>query len=352
MAAKVIRVSDDDGSTWYTLPGSTGEFANEAESISDTTFGQTFESSEIGLLGWMVSANAYFKGYAGYLAKILQPGTPTATTGEACTLVSGKTYQINDTAKRIWDRSATIVVYDNAVDHSADVQDIDYLFGKVTFDSSYTVTGAVTVDVTYLPMTQLGKGQSYNLTMSANPIDNTDFATAQANGGYKTFEPGLRTVALELSGIFDATVNSKADLAARNELIVEIDPAGDQSSLARGFFKIVDTGQSGDVGALEEETLSLELTVPEDPDFTVAAVFGWQHSGSTLLSQAIQILLTAWLDESLIDVQYLPQGAVGQTPLDGAEGDCMVADVSLSGGLNDMNTFNVELQGIGAYTEV
>jgi uncharacterized protein (UPF0212 family) len=51
-------------------------------------------------------------------------------------------------------------------------------------------------------------------------------------------------------------------------------------------------------------------------------------------------------------VRYLPQGAIGQTPLDGIEGAFVVADVSLSGGLSDMNVFQVELQGTGQYTEV
>lgn len=354
MAAKVIQVSDDNGVNWHTLPGATGSFMTEADSITDTIFGDTFESHEIGLLGWTVSANAYFKGYAGYLAEIKQIGTATSFSSESMTLRSGKIYDIDDTTKSIWQRtSGSFAVTDGSGDVTDEVEWVDYLFGAIKFLDSYTPTGSVTVDGHYYPTSQLGKGQSFTLTMTANAIDNTDFATAQGNGGYKTFEPGLRIVQLELGGIFDATVNSKSDLAARNELIVEIDPAGDGLSIARGFFKMMSTEQSGDVGALEEESLSLELTVPlEETNPGVYIPFSWLHDATTKLAQAVQICLQSWIDQTLIDVRYLPQGSAGQSPLDGISGDCIVTDVSLSGGLSDMNTFVADFQGSGAYTEV
>jgi len=352
MAAKAIKVSDDAGANWYTLPGSTRQFESAAEAINDTIFGNTFQSSEIGLITWGMSANAYFKGFAGYLARLKAPGTPTTTTGEATTLLSGKSYQIDATTKRIIDRSASIVVYDNAVDHTADVVSIDFLFGIVTFASTYTVTGPVTVDYTYIPTTDLGSGQSYTLTMQAAEVDNSTFATVQANSGHRTFEPGLRTVALEVGGVFNATVNSRAALVARDELIVEIDPVGDGSSIARGFFKYSNVQQSGDVGALEAETLNLELNTPEDDNFLIEQYFSWQHTATTL-STAVQKLLNAWLTESTtLLAEYLPQGAEGQSPLDGKKGSVIVTDVSLSGGLSDMNTFAASLRGSGAITEV
>ncbi len=103
-----------------------------------------------GLKQWGLSVSGKLSSNAGYLATVKKGGTPTSTTAEACTLVSGKTYQINDTAKRVWDESVAPVVYDGGVDHTSDVDSIDYLYGKVTFDSGYTVTGAVTVDVDYV----------------------------------------------------------------------------------------------------------------------------------------------------------------------------------------------------------
>jgi hypothetical protein len=352
--AKVIRLSDDNGSTWSNLPGSEGSFNNEAEEIDDTIFGNTYSSSEVGLVGWGVSANGIYKGFAGYLADIERPGTPTSMTDEATSLVSGKTYQIDDATRRVLDRSAAVTVEDNSTPVAAsNIESIDYLFGRVTFVGGYTVVGSVTISGDYLPRTVMARANTYTLTMTAEAIDETDFQTAQGNSGRRVFTPGLRTMSLELGGIFDANENAKSDLAARNELIVSIDPVGDGSSIARGFFKIVNTGQAGAVGALEEETINLNLQVPiEETNPAIEFPFNWEFSNTTL-SEAIQIGITAWLaEDNTTEVQYLPQGATGQSPLDGAQGDVLFTDISLSGGLSNMNVFTMEMQGTDAYTEV
>jgi len=355
MAAKKIRISNDAGTTWKELPGSQGSFDADAESVDDTILGQSFSSSDIGLLGWSVSSDGIFKGFSGYLAELKQVGTPVTFTAESMTLVSGKTYAINDTTKEIWDRSeVTMDILDTAVSvAAADIESIDYLFGRVTFVSTFTPAGAITATGKSFPVAAAGCSNAYNLSMSADAIDDTCFNTAQANGGTKTFVAGLRSVALELNGVFDATQNFKSILLARNEIIIEIDPAGDGSSIARGFFKLVTTSQSGTVGALEDETLNFELTVPDETtNPAVELPFNWRHTATTL-NLAIQWALESWLSElNTYEVQYLPTGVVGASPLDGIEGAIVVTDISLSGGLSNMNTFQIELQGTGAYTEV
>jgi len=351
--AKKLRISTDGGSTWLDLPGSEASLNLNGEQIDDTVLGQTFQSNEAGLINWGASANGIFKGFAGYVAELMQQGSSTATTGESMTQESGQIYAIDDSTREIWDRSQTVTVYDNAVDATANVAEIDYLFGRVTFDTGYSVTGPVTVDVNYYPLTTIARPNSYTLTMSADPKDESDFAAVQANSGYRVFSPGLRTVSLELGGIFDDNEDAKAVLVARSEIIVQIDPAGDGSSIARGFFKYGTVGQSGAVGAVEDETLNLYLVVPnETTNPQVETPFNWRHTNTTL-SPAIQALLTSWLSElNTYDFQYLPQGTPGQSPLDGAQGNFMVSDVSLSGGLDAMNVFQAELQATGGLTEV
>ncbi len=355
MAAKVINISNDGGANYVALPGSQGSFQSTAEAVDDTILGQTYQSTDIGLQGWSVSSDAIFKGFSGYKAEIKKVGTPTTFTAEPMTLVSGKTYAIDDATKEIWDRSeATMDILDTAASvAAADILNIDYLFGRVTFVATFTPSGAITATGKFFPVATAGKANTYNLTMSAEAIDETDFATAQGNSGTRIFKPGLRTVALELGGIFDATEAFAADLLTRAEVIIEIDPAGDASSIARGFFKLVDTGQSGAVGALEEETVNFALTVPDETTNPIVALpFNWRHTATTL-NQAIQDILTSWLTElNTYDLQYLPLGAIGQSPLDGKEGNFMVTDVSLSGGLSNMNVFQAELQGTGVYTVV
>ncbi len=355
MAAKLISISDDAKVTWENLPGSQGAFSSEAEAVDDTILGQTYGSTDIGLVGWSVSSDGIFKGFSGYLAEIKKVGASSTFTAESMTLVTGKTYQIDDAAKEIWDRGeGTFDILDAASPVAAvDILNVDYLFGRVTFVAGYSVTAPVTVTGASFPTAAIGKANTYSMTMTAEAIDETDFTTAQGNSGTKIFKPGLRSVAIELGGIFDSTENAKDDLKNRLEVIIEVDPAGDGSSIARGFFKLVTTGQSGAVGALEEETLNFALTVPDETTNPIIEFpFSWQHTATTL-NLAIQFALTSWLDElNTYDVRYLPTGEEGASPLDGIEGDMIVTDISLSGGLNNMNVFQIELMGTGAFIEV
>jgi len=340
--AKVVQVSEDSGSTWLTLPGGTGELSHEAGQVDDTIFGQEYQSNHTGMISWNANANAIYKGYAGYSATIKKAGSATAMTAEAMTLVSGKTYRVTNTAKRILDSSDTFIVYDNGVDQTDEVQSYNYLFGEVTFKSSYSVTGPVTITGDYLPTTAFGNANQFTLTQTAETIETSDFATAQGNGGYRTFQQGLKTVSIEMSGFYNVSAALRTALKNRTTLIIEINPDGAGNAIARGFFKASAESQSGDVGALEEETVSFVLQVPSS-DYIP---FGWFHDSDTTLHDSVLAILDAWTEGTEIDVKYLYDGT------NGISGGVIVTDVSLSGGLDAMNTFNANFQGTGATTEV
>jgi len=344
--AKRIRISDDSGSNWYTLPGNSGEFRNSAGEIVDTVFGQDWKSGQPGMLSWSIIANAIYKGYAGYVAVIKKQGSTTSMTAESMSLVSGKTYQIDAAAKQVWDHSVSLVFKDGTtVIAAADIDTVDYLFGKVTFVSSYTVAGAVTVDSgSYFPLATFGKSNSFSLTQTADSIDDSDFTTAAANGGYRTFSAGLRTVALELGGVYALANAFLAGLQARSEWVIEINPEGSSASVCRGFFNLTSQSQSGDVGALEDETVQFQLNVPDKDD--LYAPFNWNHSSSTTLNTAVQKSLTAWQNGTTINAEYLENGAAGES------GSVIVTEISLAGGLEVMNEFNITLQGSGTTTTV
>lgn len=335
--AKRVRVSPDNGSNWYTLPGNTGEVAYEAGDLEDTIFGQDYASGQTGLIGSTLSANGLYKGFAGYVAKIMRAGSPTGMVDEAMSLVSGKTYQITAATKRVLDRTDTFVVEDNNLAVSgANIESIDHLLGRVTFVSGYTPTTPITITGDYLPMTQVARGKTFTLTQTATPIDDTDFDSAQGNDGHRTWIYGLKQAALEIGGIFASSNAFQALVAARAELIIEINPDGNQKSLARGYFKPMSQGQSGDVGALEEETISFTLSVPDDAD--LLRPFTWYHASDTTLSQAVRECLTAWQAGTLIDFQYLYDGT------NGYRADGVITNLTLTGGLEAMNEFAVEVQ--------
>lgn len=335
--AKRVRVSADD-ITFHTLPGMSGEFNDEGEQIDDTIFGQTFSSTQPGLISWTLNAQAFYKGFAGYVASLKSSGTSTAMTAEAMTLVSGKTYRITDATKDVWDYTKALTVLDNAVAVSAaNILSINWIFGQVTFVPSYTVVGPVTVTGFYLPLTEVSRASSFTLTQTTETIDKTDFAIARANDGYRVFEPGLRTVSLELGGFYDAADAVWEILEGRQEAVIEINPDGSGLSKARGIFKLVTRNQSGDVGALEEQSRTFNLSVPENIDI----IFNWVHDPDTTLSLAIRVLLDAFINQTLPYVRYEPEGE-GELI---HSGQAVLTDVSLSSGLDAMNEFTADFQG-------
>ena len=342
--AKRIRVSDDAGATWWTLPGNTGEMRRELATVNDTIFGQDYQSEDGSLGNWMITANAFIKGFAGYVAVLRQGGTPTAMVDEPMTLVSGQTYQITDTARRILDYGAVVTVEDNAVDQTAEVVAIDYLNGTITFDAGYVVTAPVTISGNYIPTIVLGRSRSFTLTQAAAEIDTSDYETAQANGGWRTYDPGLKTVRLELAGIYDASQALHAALVARQLMYVDIQPYGATDTYFRGFFKRTNLGQSGDVGALEERTLALNLFVPDGE--LVERPFGWYVGNASTLNTALKKCLAAWQNGTKLDIQYLPDGVAGYT------GDSIVTEITLANDMAGLNEFRLTFRGDGTAATV
>jgi predicted secreted protein len=344
--AKRVRVSADLGTTWLTLPGNTADFNDEMGSIEDTVFGQNFRSNQSGLIGWGVTANGLYKGFAGYAAKILKTSAvATIATGEAMSVITGKTYQVTDPTKRLFSPNHAVVVYAGGVAvAAANILNIDYLYGRVTFVGSYTPAGAVTVDMRYLTATQVAGYRGFTLTQTADGVDQTTIPDAQGNSGHRIFSQGLKTVSLELNGVYRSTNGFRAALLARDTLLIEVNPDGSSLSTARGFFKPGGRGQSGDVGALEEETITFMLNVPSIEQ--MAYPFAWLHDAGTTLNAAIRACLDAWANGTTLMVQYLPDGIMGH------QGTAIVTDMSLSSGLEDMNEFAVSFQGTGAITAV
>jgi predicted secreted protein len=345
MGVKRIQISDDNGSNWYTLPGNSGELTTEGNSIDDTIFGQNWKSMQPGLIQAGLSANGLYKGFAGYVATLKKTGTPTTMTAEATTFVSGKTYQITDTTKRAIDPDTAVSVYGNAILIAAsNIESIDYLWGKVTFKSAYTPTTPITITGKYLPLSAVARATGFTLTQQTDPVDDTDFATAQANGGYRAYLAGLKTVSLALNGIMATTNDWRSLLLNRTRVLIEICPDGANKSVARGFFRTTNVGQSGNVGAQEAASATFPLSVPDVA--LMLTPFSWVHDATSTLNTALQKALTAWSTDTAVDLQYLFDGTNGYT------GDAILTDVSLAGGLEVMNEFAIKANFSGALTAV
>lgn len=346
MSNKRVQVSSDGGSSYVTMPGNQAELTNiELGNTTDTIYGQEFDSQQPSLGKWGVSTNALFKGVAGYNAVIKKSGTAVTMTAEACALVTSKTYQVTDTTKRLISWADTLVVLDNAVDKTADVESVDYLTGKVTFGAAYTVTGPITVTGKYMPLTQIAKGRSFNLRQTVTEIDETGYDDAQANNGFMVYANGLKSVSLELGGIFASSATWPALAATRGIVYVQVDldASNPGKNIFSGFFKIMSTRQSGNQGDVESQTVQLQLWVPEGS--LVVRPFGWDIAAASTMSSAVQKCLAAFANGTVLDIRYLPTGAIGAS--NGTEGEVIITEFSLANAIDGQNEFSATFRGTG-----
>lgn len=351
MSNKRIKVSTDDA-TYNTLPGNQGDFKVTLSEVVDTVFGQSYESQSPNLGQWEVTANSIFKGIAGYNILIKQGGTPVTMTAEATTHGSGQIYQITNAAHRVTSLADALTILDNAADHTADVESYDYLSGTITFASAYTVTGPVTVTGKYVPLAVIAKAKSFTLTQTQTAIDQTGYDDAQADGGFRIFAGGLKTIQLQLGNIFKATNAWQAATVARALVYIEcdLDATNPGANVFRGFFKIGTRDQSGNQGAVEDEAITLMLYVPDGA--IIALPFAWYIASGSKMNPAIQASINAFVNQTLLYVEYLPSGTLGNTPLDGQKGQAIVVEATLANSIDGLNTFTFHYQGSGALTAV
>ncbi len=216
-------------------------------------------------------------GTAGYLTTVKLGGTPTAITDEPTTKVTANTvYQITDAAKRILDRTTAVTVKvdpDGAGAAPAAVADpstysIDYPFGKITFKTDQGASAVVTVSGKYIPITAVAGANRYALNQSSTVLDDTDYPTAQANGGYRSRLLGLHDVNLTLGRFADTSKAFSDALKNRTPLLMEVRPGG-AGDYFRGWMVVESDNASGDIDALEAEEISFQL------DGDAKAAFNW-----------------------------------------------------------------------------
>lgn len=114
-----------------------------------------------------------------------------AFTAEACTNSGDHAlYTITNAAKRVWDRAVAITVYEDAVP-TVEAYTINRLCGTITFANVDAGRGAVTVDGSYLPMSTAARAKQFAFTITMGLLDDSDFASVQANGGMVSRIAGL-----------------------------------------------------------------------------------------------------------------------------------------------------------------
>lgn len=382
-ASKVVQVKRPGDSVWLTLPGGTGEMSREAASIEDTIYGNPYMSQEVGLIGWTLTGNAFFKGFAGYKAELrravgaavaMAADTPLTRIGstqryksditEAGTLLTGSDLFARRYAPEVRDIWSTVDASGNPATYvfedgstpipATSIKCINYLHGEVEFVDGYAPTGTVSVTGGFYYITQnLANAMSFTLGQTVDAVENTTFPVAQENDGFRTFQYGLKDVTLEVGGIYRSDPNWVAALTARDTILIDISPDGEGKSSFRGYFNLMTQSQSGDVGALEEESLSFKLQVPSSDYVPISWIHqdnrdesGLSVGDRTTLHQSVRDILDAFENNRELDVRYLHDGTNGWS------GRAIVTDCGLESGLEAMNTFNATFQGSGVLATV
>jgi hypothetical protein len=102
-------------------------------------------------------------------------GAPVAFTTEATTNAGDNlNYQITNAAKRVWDRSATISVFKDAVLQSDTLYTVNRLSGRITFLASQGAS-VITVSGSYLPMSLAAEAKMVALSFIAENEDESTF---------------------------------------------------------------------------------------------------------------------------------------------------------------------------------
>lgn len=220
---------------------------------------------------------------------------------------------------------------------SGDIDSFDYLFGKVTFDSGYTVNGTITADLTYIPLAAVAQAQNYDLSLSGDVVDVTDYPTAQANSGTRVQRVGLIEASLSVDRLEDLSHTFEASLLARAPLMVEVVSANGDLTI-RGWWIQSSLEKSGGVADAIMEGLQFELYGRNQNNIGYSAAAG--------LNSGIAALLSNLLARTAATLQYQIDGT------DGIEGSAYVSSFGLSGELEGVDNWSADLVSGGALSTI
>ena len=195
---------------------------------------------------------------AGKLVRLKLSGAAVAFTTEACTDTGdGKTYQITNAAKRVWDPTASISVFYNGVLKPATSYTLNRLAGTITFASA---PGAAPVTVTgsYLPMTTIAEGKSFSFKAAATYAEDTAF------GDTDVVRVQMQRMASGAIGMWWLDSSFLTAFLAGAQLVVEVAIANGATPIARAWALLTERGHDVAMAGLQEEALTWEATQDAD----------------------------------------------------------------------------------------
>lgn len=178
---------------------------------------------------------------------------PVAFVTEATTNAGDNLrYQITNAAKRVWDRSATISVYKDAVLQAASLYTVNRLSGRITFLASQGAS-VITVSGSYLPMSLAAEAKMVSLSFGAENADRSTFEDNDVVRMQVQRDCSGRLGRWEIDTYF------RDALAAGDPVVLELFLDGAGTTPKMKIWAILNSAETtGAQRALQEETVQFE----------------------------------------------------------------------------------------------
>lgn len=202
-------------------------------------------------------------GLAGRRALVKVTGSPVAFTSEAVTDIDHQTYQITNTAKRVWDRATTLVVNVGGTP-TAEVYTFNRLNGKVRFATLNAGRGTVTLTGAYLPLSTAIGAKAYSLELDATVLDDSDFDQLGANSGWSTCVVGMKRASGTITRRFvTSDTYFQAALLAGTPVVIEFFPDRTGSAFLTVWALLNKDSLSKAMDSLQEAEISFTGTADD-----------------------------------------------------------------------------------------
>lgn len=177
-------------------------------------------------------------------------------------------FQIIDEDKEIWDRTVEPVFYEdgNEID-SGDIENINYLFGRVEFNVEKT--GDITVMANYMPVSEVAEATDHTFSLVGEILDNSAYKRAKENDGFRTRIYGLRDVNVTLTRFYSADNHFIEAWENLDAFLLEHRPAPDTDAIWRGWFIAENADVSGGIDDIENIDITLQLDGDVDSSFSM-----------------------------------------------------------------------------------
>jgi len=200
--------------------------------------------------------------------KISGVSTQFATNEDMQNIENNLLFQIIDSDKEIWDRTIEPIFFEDGVQiDDEDIENINYLFGRVLFNVAKT--GDITVMANYMPTSEVAEATDHTFSLVGEILDNTAYKRAKENNGFRTRIYGLRDVNVSLTRFYSANNHFIEAWENLDVFLLEHRPAPNVDAVWRGWFIAESADVSGGVDDIENIDITLQLDGDVNASFSM-----------------------------------------------------------------------------------